>query len=194
MKKVYEYSHLGGAEILQVQFPHLAAEIDACIAEVRAKRTKISKEKDKKGRMLYDPKAMNRDFKTAFADRGWAEIKDRYIIEIPSYPVKIRGSFKQIDFCKERVLVEVQLGKYFSMFYDLAKFQYFFNKSHAKLGVEVVLANALKRKMSSGVSYGEQLVYDIERLERHFPAVPIKIILIDVDDAPPLQPAVVHEN
>jgi hypothetical protein len=194
MKKVYEYSHLGGAEILQVQFPHLAAEIDACIAEVRAKRTKISKEKDKKGRMLYDPKAMNRDFKTAFADRGWAEIKDRYIIEIPSYPVKIRGSFKQIDFCKERVLVEVQLGKYFSMFYDLAKFQYFFNKSQAKLGVEVVPANALKRKMSSGVSYGEQLVYDIERLERHFPAVPIKIILIDVDDAPPLQPAVVHEN
>jgi len=88
----------------------------------------------------------------------------------------------------------VQLGKYFSMFYDLAKLPYFFNKSQAKLGVEVVPANALKRKMSSGVSYGEQLVYDIERLERHFPAVPIKIIFIDVDDAPPLQPAVVHDN
>jgi hypothetical protein len=35
--------------------------------------------------------------------------------------------------------------------------------------------------MSSGVSYGEQLVYDIERLKRHFPAVPIKVMLIDTN-------------
>jgi hypothetical protein len=35
-------------------------------------------------------------------------------------------------------------------------------------------------QMSTGVSYGEQLVYDIERLKRHFPAVPVKVILIDV--------------
>jgi hypothetical protein len=37
--------------------------------------------------------------------------------------------------------------------------------------------------MSSGVAYGEQLIYDIERLRRHFPAVPIKVILIDVPEA-----------
>jgi hypothetical protein len=36
--------------------------------------------------------------------------------------------------------------------------------------------------MSTGVSYGEQLVYDIERLKRHFPAVPVKVILIDAND------------
>jgi len=36
--------------------------------------------------------------------------------------------------------------------------------------------------MSSGVSYGEQLVYDIERLKRHFPAVPVKVILIAPDE------------
>lgn len=35
--------------------------------------------------------------------------------------------------------------------------------------------------MSSGVAYGEQLIYDIERLKRHFPAVPVHIILIDAD-------------
>ena len=38
--------------------------------------------------------------------------------------------------------------------------------------------HALQKEMSSGVSYGEQLVYDIERLKRHFPAVPVKIILV----------------
>ncbi len=38
------------------------------------------------------------------------------------------------------------------------------------------------QQMSSGVSYGEQLVFDIERLRRHFPAVPVYVILIDAQD------------
>jgi hypothetical protein len=29
---------------------------------------------------------------------------------------------------------------------------------------------------------GEQLVYDIERLKLHFPAVPVKVILVDADE------------
>lgn len=41
--------------------------------------------------------------------------------------------------------------------------------------------HALQSEMSSGVSYGEQLVYDIERLKRSFPAVPVKVILVDAD-------------
>jgi len=34
--------------------------------------------------------------------------------------------------------------------------------------------------MSSGVSYGEQLVYDLERLSKNFPSVPVMIILMDM--------------
>jgi hypothetical protein len=195
LKTVYEYSHLGGAEILQVHFPHLNREIDDCIAAVRAEQIKVSQEKTKKGRLLFDPTSMNVAFTGEFRRRGWQQIIDRYTIVIPDYPTQIKGSFKQVDFAKDKVLVEVQFGKYFSMFYDLAKFQYFFNQSQARLGVEIVPANALKRKMSSGVSFGEQLIYDIERLARHFPAVPIKIILIDADDAPaPMKGEVVEDN
>jgi len=194
LKKVYEYSHLGGSEILQVHYPQLVAEIDQCIAAVKAEQTKVSEEKSKKGKLLFSPTAMNAAFEQAFRDRGWQELIDRYTIEIPDYPTKIKGAYKQVDFTKDRILVEVQFGKYFSMFYDVAKFQYFFNRAKARVGVEIVPANALKRKMSSGVSYGEQLVYDIERLDRHFPAVPIKVILIDVDDAPPPQAEEVEET
>lgn len=28
----------------------------------------------------------------------------------------------------------------------------------------------------------KQLIYDIERLKRHFPAVPVKVMLLDVDE------------
>jgi hypothetical protein len=181
MRIVYEYSHLGGAEILQVRYPDWEREIYEVIAEVQAKRTKVSKEKTMRGRALYSPTDMNRQFRKAFTSRGYHELRDTYIITIPNSEVSISGAFKQIDFVKDKVLVEVQFGKYAFMFYDMAKFQYFFNENKADIGVEIVPCHTLKRQMSTGVSYGEQLVYDIERLKRHFPAVPVKVILIDVD-------------
>ncbi|MBM4045078.1 MAG: BstYI [Planctomycetes bacterium] len=182
MKVVYEYSHLGGTEILQVRYPALSREIYEVIADVAARRTKVSKEKTMRGRALYSPKDMNRQFRQAFAARGYTELRDTYTIALPNYNVTIPGAFKQIDFVKGKVLAEVQFGKYAFMFYDMAKFQYFFNENKADVGVEIVPCHGLHKQMSTGVSYGEQLVYDIERLKRHFPAVPVKVILIDVDE------------
>ncbi|MBC8236562.1 BstYI [bacterium] len=181
MKIVYEYSHLGGAEILKVRYPEIDREIYKVIEKITANRTKISKEKTMRGRKLVSPKDMNKQFKHEFEKIGYKEIRDRFTIEIPGSDISIPGAFKQIDFVKEKVLVEVQFGKYAYMFYDMAKFQYFFNENKADVGVEIVPCHALHKQMSSGVSYGEQLVYDIERLKRHFPAVSVKLILIDAD-------------
>ena len=181
MKVVYEYSHLGGSEILQVRYPTWNLEINEVIDSITAERNKISREKTKLGKALYSPIEMNAQFKRAFNARGYSELKDIYTITVPNSDVSIAGAFKQVDFVKRKLLVEVQFGKYAFMFYDLAKFQYFFNENKCDVGVEIVPCHALHHQMSSGVSYGEQLVYDIERLKRHFPAVPIKVILIDVD-------------
>ncbi|MCL5985118.1 MAG: BstYI [Actinobacteria bacterium] len=182
MRVVYEYSHLGGAEILQTHYPDCEQEIYEAIKEVIAERIKISKEKTMQGKELYSPKHMNSQFHQAFLARGYRELKDIYTITLPNSKVAIPGAFKQIDFVKDKVLVEVQFGKYAFMFYDMAKFQYFFNENKADVGIEIVPCHALHKQMSTGVSYGEQLVYDIERLKRHFPAVPVKVILIDVDE------------
>lgn len=182
MLKVYEYSHLGGAEILLVRYPEINAQIEEVIQSVKVpNKTKISREKPSIGALLYSPREMNALFKDEFYGRGFHEMKDRYTIQIPNWDHEIKGAFKQVDFVKDRVLVEVQFGKYAFMFYDLAKFQYFFNESKAEVGVEIVPCHGLQSQMSSGVSYGEQLVYDIERLRKHFPAVPVKIILLDVE-------------
>ena len=181
MKVVYEYSHLGGSEILQVRYPKFNQQIYDVIKQVKSAKTKISKEKTMIGKALYSPTNMNQQFKVAFNKRGFNELRDTYTITIPNSDVQIKGAFKQIDFVKEKVLVEVQFGKYAFMFYDMAKFQYFFNENKAEVGVEIVPSHALQSEMSSGVSYGEQLVYDIERLKRHFPAVPVKVILVDTD-------------
>jgi hypothetical protein len=182
MKIVYEYSHLGGSEIMIVRYPQLLQEVYHVISEVKAARTKISKEKTKQGRELYAPLDMNAQFKERFDATGYKEIRDTYTIEIPNSSNTIPGAYKQVDFVKDKVLIEVQFGKYAFMFYDMAKFQYFFNENKADVGIEIVPCHDLHKQMSSGVSYGEQLVYDIERLKRHFPAVPVKVILIDADD------------
>ncbi len=182
MKIVYEYSHLGGSEIMKVRYPKQEAEIYQVIADVTAHKTKISKEKTKQGKALYSPIDMNNQFGKAFKEKGYKELRDTYTITIPGSNVNIPGAFKQIDFVKGKLLVEVQFGKYAFMFYDLAKFQYFFNENKCDVGVEIVPCHGLQHQMSSGVSYGEQLVYDIERLKRHFPAVPVKVILIDSDE------------
>ena len=181
MRKIYEYSHLGGSEILQVRYPEIEEEIDSVISDVKAVKTKKSKEKTMKGKMLYSPKDMNEQFKKKFSVNGFQELIDRYTITIPQSECSIKGAFKQIDFVKDKILVEVQFGKYAFMFYDMAKFQYFFNENKAAVGVEIVPCHNLHQQMSTGVSYGEQLVYDIERLKRHFPAVPVKVILVDAD-------------
>ncbi len=179
MEIIYEYSHLGGSEILQVRFPKINNEIYEVIRQIKTTKSKISKEKTMMGKALYSPKEINKQFKSSFYKRNFKELKDRYTIKIPRSEIEIKGAYKQIDFKKDAVLVEVQFGKYAFMFYDMAKFQYFFNENKAEVGVEIVPCHNLYKEMSSGVSYGEQLVYDIERLKRHFPAVPVKIILID---------------
>jgi len=181
MKIVYEYSHLGGSEILQVRYPKINKAIYSVIDKVKSRKIKISKEKTMRGKTLYSPKDMNNQFKVEFNKYNFYELRDRYTITIPNNTVKIKGAYKQIDFVNGNVLVEVQFGKYAFMFYDMAKFQYFFNENKAEVGVEIVPCHNLQKEMSSGVSYGEQLVYDIERLKRHFPAVPVKVILLDTD-------------
>jgi len=178
---VYTYSHLGGEEILLVRHPQLHADLQNVIAAIaNPGRTKVSNEKTKMGKKLYAPKVLNKLFAEEFRSRGWERRRDKYSIEIPRYPHVVKGAFKECDFCKDPVFAEVQFGKYAFMFYDLAKFQYFFNQGMMQVGVEIVPCHFLQRQMSSGVSYGEQLVHDLERLSKNFPSVPVKIILVDM--------------
>ena len=142
-------------------------------------KTKVSKEKTMPGEMLYSPKELNRRYAYQFRLRQWKELRDRYDISIPGYPAFVRGAFKQVDFVKPPIAAEVQFGKYAFMFYDLAKFQYFYNKGQIQVGVEIVPTKRLHDQMSTGVSYGEQLIFDLERLQRNFPSCPVVIFLVD---------------
>jgi len=123
-----------------------------------------------------------RRFKDAFSARGYRELRDTYTITIPDSDTLITDAYKQIDLAKDQVLIEVQFNKHAFMFYAMTKFQHFFSKNKADVGVEIVPCCNLKRRMSSGASFGEQLIHEIQWLKGYFPIVPIKVILIDADD------------
>ena len=70
MKIIYEYSHLGGAEILKVRYPAIEKEINQIISSITAQRLKISKEKTMPGKELFSPKDMNLQFKNILIKPG----------------------------------------------------------------------------------------------------------------------------
>jgi hypothetical protein len=120
--------------------------------------------------MLYSPKALNKDFKTAFHALGWRTVRvkcqyDRqhYVRGSPAAK-PIDGAFREMDFVKDKLGVEVQFGKYSFMVYNVcAKMTIFHNLGYVDTGIEIVPVKELADDMSSGVSYFEQFVWDLEQ-------------------------------
>lgn len=68
MKIAQSYSHLSGEEYLSFHHKNLLEEIKTIISSIDAEkyRTKVSKEKTMKDKMLYSPKELNDTFKKEF--------------------------------------------------------------------------------------------------------------------------------
>jgi hypothetical protein len=86
----------------------------------------------------------------------------------------------QTDFVKDRVAVEVQLGKYSSVTCDLfAKQIAFYIGDYIDVGVEIMAMKSLQSQMSSGVAYYEGELYNVVRQGRGVPAVPLVLVGVD---------------
>ena len=203
MKIIETYSHLNGLEYLLVHKRELWEEIKFVVKRVdgQACKTKVSKEKTMKGRMLYSPVEMNKLFKDLLELKKWKEsrvnywvTKDEKIIRktLSMAPEKQKEeinkagcspifSYNQTDFVKDRVAVEIQFGKYSFVAYDLfVKHLAFFVGDHIDVGVEILPMKALQSQMSSGVGYYEGGLYNVIRQGRGVPAVPLVILGIEV--------------
>ena len=165
------YSFNGGREVIEECYPNELAEVLDVIRSVDSSlhKTKVSKEKTMPGRMLFDPTALNQAFKTEFHARDWRRL--RVFCEypanyyVPGYTSSRRwtGAFREMDYVKNRLGIEVQLGKYAFMVYNVcAKMTIFHNLGHIDAGIEIVPLKQLADEMSSGVSYFEQFVWDLE--------------------------------
>lgn len=182
------YSFNGGKEAVTERYPKLLVEVNDVIKVVDASRHKIkvSKEERKTGRILFDPTSLNNAFKAEFKSRGWerARVKCDYPTSFyaEDYAVrqKLHGSFREMDFVKDKLGIEVQSGKYSFMVYNVcAKMTIFHKRGFIDCGVEIVPVKTLVEEMSSGVSYFEQFVWDLE--ERGVSNIDIPVLILGID-------------
>lgn len=203
MKIAQKYSHLNGEEYLIVHHSKLYEEIKYVISniDVNQFRTKVSKEKTKKGNKLFSPIDLNKAFDKQFSKLGWSESRYSYYItlnrdlmekSIAMTPkdqkqfLKDNGeeapiySYNQTDFVKEKIAVEVQFGKYSFVAYDLfVKHMLFFSGGVINVGIEILPTKKMQSEMSSGVAYFEGEVYNVMRQGRTSPPVPLLILGIE---------------
>ena len=158
-------------KIIDSEYASELEEIKSVVSSIDASKslTKVSKEKTMSGRVLYSPVAMNKAFHDAFTLLGWknhrvlSEYPTEYYIEGYKPPNITKGAFRDMDFVKNKLGVEVQFGKYSFMVYNVAaKMTIFRNLGIIKAGIEIVPVKELAHQMSSGVSYFEQFLWDLE--------------------------------
>lgn len=168
MKVVGEYSFADGSNMVRTQFQSQLDEIVRCIGQIDRElyKTKESKEKTMVGKMLYSPSAINGAFKQYLNPLGWKNYRvecdyQNFYTDGYNYPFS-KGAFRDMDFVKDSLGVEVQFGKYSFMVYNVAaKMTIFRNLQVIQAGIEIVPVKELAEEMSSGVSYFEQFTWDL---------------------------------
>ncbi len=164
------YSFNKGKEIIERAHPQLVIEIQEIILSIDASqyKNKESKEKTMKGKMLFSPRRLNKAFKLEFEKAGWNKVRvpcdySRNYYVTSYNGSNTRGAFREMDFVKDKLGVELQFGKYAFMVYNVCAKMTIFNKlNHIKYGIEIVPIKELAESMSTGVSYFEQFVWDLE--------------------------------
>lgn len=202
MKIAQKYSHLNGEEYLIVhhknEYDELIQVIEAINAEVH--KTKVSQEKNRKGELLYNPASLNQDFKERLSQLGWEERRRDFYVStdfdivnkiepmeldeqksfLESIGHPLHKSYNQTDFIKNKIGVEVQLGKYFAVTYDLfVKHLAFYSGQIINIGVEIVPTKNMQLNMSSGPPWFEKEIHNVMRHGRTNPPVPLLIIGIE---------------
>jgi hypothetical protein len=186
MKIAGIYSFNQGKEVVNKKYAKQLKELKKAISQIDASKykTKTSKEKTMPGKILYSPVGLNKAFKEILFSLGWSNVKERceystkyYVNGYNNNTQKKIYPFRDMDFVKNKLGVEVQFGKYSFMVYNVcAKMTIFKKLGHINAGVEIVPVKKLAEQMSTGVSYFEQFVWDLENRGVSDIDIPVMII------------------
>lgn len=199
MKIAKKHSHMNGEEWLLVHERATYQELLDVIESIDAEqcRTKISKEKGRRGKALYSPVDINAEFDKRLSSLDWQSTRYSYYVAHNFDQLKAMSSmsleeqkqylldqgaeaiysYNQTDHVKSRIAIEVQFGKYAFVAYDLfVKHLAFYSGRVINVGVEILPTKAMQREMSSGIAYYEEELHNILRHGRSNPPVPLVII------------------
>jgi hypothetical protein len=181
MNVLYEYSHLGGSEILSARYPELQEEIYQVIEKVDARPFMENESSSRPGKLPHPPEDVKNQFVYLFGGLGYREPTEMQSVTIPRYITEIRKVGKQADFVKDKTAIEVQYSESPFMFYDMAVFQYFYERHLVDIGVEIIPCYFFHQELSPETPAGERFIADLDQMKQRFPVAPVKVIFVDAD-------------
>jgi hypothetical protein len=168
----------------QISQPYSRAFSEVCeiINEVKASAFKIKTG----GQTLYSSKQIRRTLSSQLNTHGWRTLSARcklpascFVEGFENRSGDFEGS-REMDFVKEGVGVEIEVGKPIQEICSVcAKMTIFRNLGHIDCGIEIVPIKAFADEMSTGVSYFEQFVWDLENRGTADIDIPVLILGID---------------
>ncbi|MGA7192385.1 MAG: BglII/BstYI family type II restriction endonuclease [Anaerolineales bacterium] len=181
------YSFNRGAETIKKKYQKELDEVKKILIRIDAKKhkTKRSEEKTMRGKILYSPRSLNKEISEKFLELEWE--KKRVLCDYPTQyyseeykpPQVSKSAFREMDFIKNKLGVEVQFSKHpLPVYSDCAKMTIFHNMGFIDVGIEIVPVKELAEDMSSGVSYFEQFVWDLE--QRGVSDIDIPVLILGV--------------
>lgn len=181
-----QYSFKNGLEEVSTRYPHLFAEIKDVVRAVDTSKINLNKENTKAGRMLCNPVTLNKAFQKELYSKGWkshivdCEYPTTHYLEDSKIRANLEGAFRAIDFVKDGLGMEVQVGKSpLEVCSVCATMTIFRNLGFIECGIEIVPVKSLAQEMSSGVSYFEQFVWDLE--SRGVADIDIPVLILGID-------------
>jgi len=182
------YSFNDGSIAVGQRHSCIMQEIEQVISEVDAERCTIRgvSTKRKGPSTKYGQRQLTNAFTSELASRGWMKrrIECTYSSQwyLPPYRALAPGSraFRQMRFVKDRLAVEVHFDKCARMIYSgCAKMTIFHKMGFIDAGIEIVPVKQFADEMSTGVSYFEQFVWDLEKRGVSNLDIPVLILGID---------------
>jgi hypothetical protein len=154
MRIVEEYSYKNAKELVE---KHYSAELQDIRGILGAVTEKGHRSPSGNGRLL--PGAVKRTLRQKFSEHGW----DRQRVKVEMLNAPKRAVYREIEFVKTRLGVDVQFGKLALIAYSVtAKMPIFHDEDLIDVGIQLVPVKDLAHEMSSGVAYFEQFVWDLE--------------------------------
>lgn len=165
MRIVDKYSHNEGLEYIQEHHANILQEISTVVTQVDAEACRLKaprgREQDKTRKLgislFYSPPHLNAMFDYYLHNLGW-DLKPRLYTQGSS-----RIGYREMDAIKNRVGLEVQIGKYSFLTYDIVVKMVLFRKSNLiDCGIELCPMASMLPQMSSGIGSFEQVVWDLK--------------------------------
>ena len=192
----YHYSHMNGYEYLMSHSPDLWDEIKTVLKKIEPSnlKPKISKEKLKKGEELISPIEIKNMFDKLMKKQKWQKKIKKYMVSanqefneilknesflvqkkmsIQKKEIKTYVSSNAINHLKNDISINLQLGKYSFVHFDIFNHISNYFSGEIKLGIILVPTKKMSQHMSTGISFYEKNLHEIQRCRGNYPGIPM---------------------